>query len=71
LERLLVGKMKIFNITGLIYHKEDTTKQTIFMNEIVSALCESEAKLVFHKQLEKQYQVVKVYSIEEILKEVA
>jgi hypothetical protein len=58
--------MKSFNITALIYDKQDIAKQGIFMNEIISALCESDAKLVFHKQLEQEYQIVKIFSIEEI-----
>jgi hypothetical protein len=31
-------------------------------------LCEFDAKIVFQKQLEQQYQIIKIYSIEEISK---
>ena len=60
--------MKTFNITALIYNKKDITKQTIFMNEIVSALCESDAKMVFNKQLCDNYEIVKIFSAEEYCK---
>lgn len=58
--------MKTFNITALIYDRQDITKQGIFMNEIIHALCEFDAKIVFSKQLEQQYQIMKIYSVEEI-----
>jgi hypothetical protein len=60
--------MKIFNVTALIYDRQDIAKQGIFMNEMISALCEFDAKIVFQKQLEQQYQIIKIYSIEEISK---
>jgi hypothetical protein len=58
--------MKKFNVTALIYFKLDTSKQTLFMNEIVQALSEYEAKILFRNRLESAYEVVKIYSVEEI-----
>jgi hypothetical protein len=63
--------MKTFNITGLIYFKLDSSKQTLFMNEIIKARCEYEAKILFRNKLESAYEVVKIYSVEEISKEAA
>jgi hypothetical protein len=63
--------MKKFNITGLIYSKFDPTKQTIFMNEIIQALSEYEAKILFRNKLGCAYEVVKIYSVEEIIQEAA
>ena len=59
--------MKTFNITGLIVPKSDLAQQSIFMNEMILALCEADAELAFRKQLENEYRVIKVYSIEEIV----
>jgi hypothetical protein len=67
----LGGKIKTFNITALIYDRNDYKKQTIFMSEMIMALCEFDAKMVFQKQLEQQYHIVKIYSIEEIPQEAA
>ena len=65
---LLGGIMKKFNITALIYFKLDSSKQTIFMNEIIAAPSEYEAKILFRNKLESAYEVVKIYSVEEIIK---
>ena len=63
--------MKTFNITAQIYDKNDIYKQSIFMNEIVIALCASDAKSVFENIYSKTHQILKIYSVEEISQVVA
>lgn len=58
--------MKTFNVTAQVYSKQDIYKQTIFMNEVVAALCDTEAKETFEQIYGKTHNIVKVYSIEEI-----
>jgi hypothetical protein len=41
--------MKTFNVTAQVYSKQDIYKQTIFMNELVTALCDTEAKETFEQ----------------------
>ena len=59
--------MKTFNVTGLIYFKLDLSKQTLFMNEIIKAPSEYQAEILFRNKLESSYEVVKIYSVEEIV----
>lgn len=63
--------MKTFNITAQIYDKNDSYKQSVFMNEIVSALCDHDAKDLFEKIYSKTHQIIKIYSVEEIAQDVA
>lgn len=56
--------MKQFNVTAQVYNKFDTYKQTMLMNEVVSASSEEEAIKTFQKIFEPDYKVVKVYSAE-------
>lgn len=56
--------MKQFNVTAQVYNKFDTYKQTMLMNEVVSASSEEEAINTFQKIFESDYKVVKVYSAE-------
>lgn len=63
--------MKIFNITAQIYDKNDIYKQSVFMNEIVSALCDYDAKDVFEKIYSKTHEIIKIYSVEEITQDAA
>ena len=60
--------MKTFNITASVYDKSDISRQTILINEIISASCELDARIVFAQQLETKYQLVKIYSAEEFSK---
>lgn len=63
--------MKKFNITAQVYNKFDKDKQTILMNEIVSAKSIAEAYDTFHEIYEIDHEIVKIYSIEEISQVVA
>ena len=65
--RHLGGIMKTFNITAQIYDKNDIYKQSIFMNEIVMALCDNDAKHIFENIYSKTHQILKIYSVEEII----
>ncbi len=60
------GKMKTFNVTAQVYSKQDIYKQTIFMNELVTALCDTEAKETFEQIYGKTHSIIKIYSVEEI-----
>ena len=58
--------MKNYNITAQVYDKNDIYKQSIFMNELVMALCSTDAKNVFEQIYSKTHQIVKIFSVEEI-----
>lgn len=63
--------MKTFNITAQIYDKNDIYKQSVFMNEMIVALCDNDAKDVFTKMYSKTHQIIRIYSIEEISQDAA
>lgn len=63
--------MKKFNVTAQVYNKFDKDKQTILMNEIVSASSKAEAYDTFYEIYEIDHEIVKVYSVEEISQVVA
>lgn len=69
--RLLGGKMKRFNITAQVYETNDPYKQTILFNQEVSEISEENAVDKFKNYLVPHYQLVKIYSIEEISQEAA
>ena len=59
--------MKQFNVTAQVYNKFDAYKQTILMNEVVSATSVEDAIKAFQKIFETDYKVIKVYSAELLL----
>lgn len=59
--------MKQFNITAQIYKKSDQYRQTILVNELVHADDANLAELVFKVFLEAEYEVLKIYSVEQIV----
>lgn len=59
--------MKQFNITAQIYKKSDQYRQTILVNELIHADDTNLAELIFKTNLESEYAVLKIYSIQEIL----
>lgn len=64
--------MKTFNITAQVYESNDPTKQTILLNEEVNSNSESEARSKFENyHIVPHYKLVKIYSVEEIVKVVA
>lgn len=63
--------MKKFNITAQVYNKFDNHKQTILMNEIISAKSKAEAYDSFHEIYSIDHEIVKIYSVEEIIPVVA
>lgn len=58
--------MKKFNVTAQVYNKFDNHKQTVFMNEIVSAPSQAEAYDTFNEIYSIDHEIVKIYSVEEI-----
>lgn len=63
--------MKLFNITAQIYDKNDIYKQSIFMNELVMALCSADARNTFEEIYSKTHQIIRIFSVEEISQEAA
>jgi hypothetical protein len=63
--------MSLFNITAQIYDKNDSYKQSIFMNELVMASSSSDAKNTFEQIYSKTHQVIRVFSVEEISQDTA
>ena len=63
--------MKQYNITAQVYSKFDNARQTILMNEVVSAKSTDNAVDSFKEIFEVDYHIVKIYSIEEISQVVA
>ena len=61
------GTMQQYNVTAQIYEKTDTYKQTILMNELISSTSKENAVLAFYKNLGSDYNIVRIYSVEEIL----
>lgn len=62
--------MKQFNITAQVYDKSDIHKQTILINQEVSASSIAEAYDVFNENHDINYEIVKIYSVEEFSQEV-
>jgi hypothetical protein len=63
--------MKEYNITAQIYKKHDEYRQTIFTNEVVHADDKHHAILLYKLNLDPEYSVLKIYSVEEISQEAA
>lgn len=63
--------MKKFNVTAQVYNKFDSHKQTVLMNEVVSAPSKPEAYDVFYEIYSIDHEIVKIYSVEEISQVVA
>ena len=63
--------MKLYNITAQIYKKSDKYRQTIFTNEVVHADDENDAILFYKLNLDPEYSVLKIYSVEKISQVVA
>lgn len=57
--------MKTYNVTAQIYNKHDEYRQTIFTNEVVRADDEHHAILLYKLNLDPEYSVLKIYSVEE------
>lgn len=58
--------MKTYNITAQVYETNDSSKQTILLNQEVHSLSEKEAKEKFTNYfLVPHFQLVKIYSVEE------
>jgi hypothetical protein len=58
--------MKQFNITAQVYSKYDSYRQTLLINDVISASSEEEASNNFEQSLILDYKLLKIYSIEEI-----
>jgi hypothetical protein len=59
--------MRLFNITAQVYKNNDVSKQNLLINQIVDADCDKKALDNFKLHFPSiEYNLVKVYSIEEI-----
>lgn len=59
--------MKTFNITAQVYNSSDLNKQTLLINDIISASSKEKAIVDFY-DLWPDYEIVQIYSVEEIPK---
>jgi hypothetical protein len=57
--------MKTFNITAQVYDKQDNYKQTILINDVITANSKESAITEFYDSL-LTYNILKIYSVEEI-----
>lgn len=65
--RLWGGKMKTFNVTAQVYKNNDSSRQNLFINEIVDGDCLKTALSNFNLHFPCiEYTLVKIYSIEEV-----
>lgn len=58
--------MNNYNITAQVYSKFDSDKQTLLMNEVVSAPSNQEAIKAFKEIYSIDHEIVKIYSAENI-----
>jgi len=63
--------MNNYNITAQVYNKFDRHKQTILLNEVVSASCLEDADNSFREIYDIDHEIIKIYSIEKISKVVS
>lgn len=59
--------MKTFNITAQVYKSNDPYKQTLLINDVIDASSKEKAIVDFN-DLCADYEIVKIYSVEEISK---
>lgn len=57
--------MKKYNVTAQVYKSNDLYKQTLLVNDVVDASSKEKAVVEFYDLL-PEYEIVKIYSIEEI-----
>lgn len=58
--------MNQYNITAHVYNLFDNYKQTILMNEIVSATSKDQAIEIFKEIFEIDHKIIKIFSAEPI-----
>jgi len=56
-----------YNITAQIYNKQDKYKQTLLINNVIDAYSEKQAIEKFTNDMSNDYELIKIYSIENIL----
>lgn len=63
--------MKTFNITAQVYKRSDLYKQTLLINDTVNSSSKESAIVHFYDTIDDEYNLVKIYSVEEISKVVS
>lgn len=58
--------MNKYNVTAQVYNKFDNDKQTVLMNDIVSASSNQEAMETFKQIYSIDHEIVKIYSAENL-----
>jgi hypothetical protein len=58
--------MNRYNVTAQVYNKLDNDKQTLLMNEVISASSNQEAIESFKQIYSIDHEVVKIYSAENV-----
>jgi hypothetical protein len=61
-----MDELKQYNITAQVYSKFDPYKQTILMNDVLSARCENSACESFKQMYGVDHTIVKIYSVEPV-----
>lgn len=56
--------MNKYNVTAQVYELHDSSKQHLFINQIVNAKSEDDAIFQFKDQYRIKFQVVKIHSVE-------
>lgn len=64
--------MRLFNITAQVYKNNDPSKQTILMNQIMDGVSQDDAISNFKLHFPNiEYNLLKIYSAEEISQDAA
>jgi hypothetical protein len=58
--------MNRYNVTAQVYNKLDNDKQTLLMNEVISASSNQEAVESFKQIYSIDHEIVKIYSAENV-----
>lgn len=58
--------MNKYNVTAQVYNKFDNDKQTLLMNEVISASSNQEAIESFQQIYSIDHEIVKIYSAENV-----
>lgn len=58
--------MNMYNVTAQVYSKFDDDKQTLLMNEVISASSNQDAIKSFREIYSIDHEIVKIYSAENV-----
>lgn len=61
-----IYSMNKYNVTAQVYNKFDNDKQTLLMNDIISASSNQDAIKTFQEIYSVDHEIVKIYSVENL-----